>query len=57
MTAVDDKHNDLGGSGGFLGQPTTAEAITPNGLGTYRHYEHGSIYWRHDLRSPSRCTG
>ncbi len=49
MTVIDDKHADLGGDGGLLGQPTTVEAITPNGLGSYRHYERGSIYWRHDF--------
>jgi uncharacterized protein with LGFP repeats len=47
MTAIDEKHFLLGGAQGFLGQPTTPELPTPNGLGSYRHYQGGSIYWNH----------
>jgi hypothetical protein len=49
MTPIDDKHDAFGGDAGFLGQAATPELPTPNGLGSYRHYAHGSIYWRHDL--------
>ena len=28
---------------GFLGPPTTDERVTPNSLGSYRHYQGGSI--------------
>jgi uncharacterized protein with LGFP repeats len=49
MSAIDDKYTQLGGSQGFLGQPTSSELITPNGLGSYRHYQGGSIYWNHAL--------
>ena len=45
MTAIDDKYALLGGAQSFLGQPTTPEYTTPNGLGSYRHYQGGSIYW------------
>lgn len=45
MTEIDDKYNILGGASSFLGQPTDIERITPNGLGRYRHYQGGSIYW------------
>ena len=44
-TPVSDKYAQLGGPGGFLGQPTIPENSTPDGVGRYRHYEHGSIYW------------
>jgi hypothetical protein len=44
-TPISDKYAQLGGAGGFLGQPTTAETPTPDGVGRYRHYEGGSIYW------------
>ena len=44
-TPISDKYAQLGGAGGFLGQPTIAETSTPDGVGRYRHYEHGSIYW------------
>lgn len=47
MSEIDDKYNQLGGSSGFLGQPTSPEQATPNGLGRYRHYQGGSIYWSH----------
>jgi hypothetical protein len=30
---------------GFLGYPTTSETLTPNGLGQFNHFQHGSIYW------------
>jgi hypothetical protein len=45
MTAIDDKHAALGGSGGFLGAPTSAETTCPDGVGRFRHYNGGSIYW------------
>ncbi len=49
MSAIDDKYLLLGGAQGFLGQPTSPELLTPNGLGSYRHYQGGSIYWNHSL--------
>lgn len=45
---VSDKYAQLGGSASFLGSPTTPEAPTPDGIGSYRHYQHGSIYWSPD---------
>lgn len=45
MSEIDDKYNLLGGSAGLLGQPQDIERATPNGLGRYRHYNGGSIYW------------
>jgi Uncharacterized protein potentially involved in peptidoglycan biosynthesis len=47
MTLIDEKYALLGGAQSFLGQPTTVELPTPNGLGSYRHYQGGSIYWNH----------
>ena len=41
---IDQKYRALGGENGFLGKPTTGEAICPDGIGRYRHYEGGSIY-------------
>jgi hypothetical protein len=49
MSAIDDKYAALGGPQGFLGQPTIPEQFTPNGLGSYRHFQGGSIYWNHTL--------
>lgn len=49
MTAIDRKYSDLGGEKSFLGKATDVERPTPNGLGSYRHYEGGSIYWKHTL--------
>jgi LGFP repeat len=42
---ISDKYAQLGGPGGFLGKPTIDEKVAPDGVGHYRHYEHGSIYW------------
>jgi uncharacterized protein with LGFP repeats len=35
----------LRGTDGFLGFPTTDELGTPDRVGRYNHFEHGSIYW------------
>lgn len=43
---VDQKYAQLGGPGGFLGPPVTVERLTPNALGSYRHYQGGSIYFK-----------
>ncbi len=45
MTAIDDKHAALGGNAGFLGSPVIPESPTPDGVGRFRHYQGGSIYW------------
>ena len=42
---IDGKYNSLGGANSFLGQPTEAEQTAPDGVGRYRHYQGGSIYW------------
>lgn len=49
MSEIDDKYNLQGGATGFLGQPIDVEKSTPNGLGRYRHYQGGSIYWHHAI--------
>src|SRR5215470_16506487 len=43
MSAIDDKYSALGV--GFLGQPTSPEQSCPDGIGRFRHYQDGSIYW------------
>jgi hypothetical protein len=45
MTAIDDKFAQLGGIQGFLGAPSGPEQSAPDGIGRYRHFTHGSIYW------------
>lgn len=30
---------------GYLGYPLTDELSTPDGIGRYNHFQHGSIYW------------
>ncbi|HEY5952334.1 MAG TPA: hypothetical protein VIV40_42845, partial [Kofleriaceae bacterium] len=42
---IDAKYRMLGGCSSFLGRPTTAETATPDGVGRYSVFEHGSIYW------------
>jgi hypothetical protein len=45
MSQIDSKYNQLGGSNSFLGQPTIEELVCPDGIGHFRHYQGGSIYW------------
>lgn len=45
MSAIDDKYVALGGAGNFLGAPVSQETSTPDGVGHFRHYQGGSIYW------------
>jgi len=42
---IDQKYASLGGPGGFLGSPIIPETTTPDGVGRYRQYQNGSIYW------------
>lgn len=43
--AIRDKWEDLGGSGGSLGDPTSDEIGTPDGIGRYNSFQGGMIYW------------
>ncbi len=43
--AIDVEYHALGACGGILGAPITAEAGAPDGVGRYRVFERGSIYW------------
>ena len=45
MSDIDVKYAALGGPAGWLGPATTAELVAPDGIGHYRHYRSGSIYW------------
>src|SRR3954470_19281088 len=45
MSDIDAKYQQLGGPGGFLGNPASSENTTPDGVGRYRHFQGGSIYW------------
>jgi hypothetical protein len=47
-TPISDKYAQLGGAAGFLGQPIIAETWAPDGVGRFRHYQGGSIYWHPD---------
>ncbi|HZS05226.1 MAG TPA: hypothetical protein VFD58_10365 [Blastocatellia bacterium] len=42
---IDQKYYSLGGPRSFLGSPVTPELTAPDGVGRYRHYQGGSIYW------------
>jgi uncharacterized protein with LGFP repeats len=48
MTAIDEKFAQLGGAQGFLGAPSGPEQGIPDGIGSFRHFAHGSIYWAPD---------
>jgi uncharacterized protein with LGFP repeats len=56
MSDIDTKYAALGGSSGFLGAPETTEATCPDGVGRYRHYHGGSIYW-HPLTGAHEVHG
>lgn len=42
---IDARYQALGGARGFLGAATTAVTVCPDGVGYFRHYKGGSIYW------------
>jgi len=44
-SSIEIKYNQLGGSTGWLGNATSEEQNTPDGIGRFRHYTRGSIYW------------
>jgi uncharacterized protein with LGFP repeats len=39
------KYGSLGWERGTLSYPTTDETVTPDHIGRYTHFVHGSIYW------------
>src|ERR1700680_5132255 len=45
MSAISDKCAALGGATGFLGGPAGPESPAPDGVGSFQHYQFGSIYW------------
>jgi uncharacterized protein with LGFP repeats len=45
MTAIDDKYAGLGGNAGLLGAPLDVERPTADGVGRFRAYLNGSLYW------------
>jgi uncharacterized protein with LGFP repeats len=53
---IDQKYQSLGGASGFLGAPEAPEQATPDGVGRYRHYAGGSIYW-HPLTDAHEVHG
>ncbi|MGB3199680.1 MAG: hypothetical protein WBA99_02190 [Nodosilinea sp.] len=44
-TFINAKYAALSSAAGFLGSPTTAVTICPDGVGYFRHFQGGSIYW------------
>jgi uncharacterized protein with LGFP repeats len=45
MSEIDKKYEELGGTNGVLGKSVASESTCPDGIGRYRHYVNGSIYW------------
>jgi hypothetical protein len=43
--AIRDKYRSLKEYWGLLGFPVTDEMTTPDRIGRYNHFQHGSIYW------------
>ncbi len=48
-STINDKYLALGGASGFLGAPTIPESTAPDGVGKYRHYEGGSVYFHPEV--------
>jgi hypothetical protein len=42
---IEDRYRQLGAGHSFLGTPAVQERSCPDGIGRYRHYEGGSLYW------------
>jgi hypothetical protein len=42
---IERKYLELGGEQSVLGRPQGEERPTPDGVGRFRHFERGSIYW------------
>lgn len=51
MEQIDAKYQALGGATGFLKAPQGNAQLCPDGLGRYRHYAGGSIYWHPDTEA------
>src|SRR5258708_3949449 len=45
QSAIDDKHNALGGDAGLLGGAIEDMKPAPDGTGFFRRYANGMIYW------------
>ncbi|WP_432535000.1 LGFP repeat-containing protein [Kineococcus arenarius] len=55
------RYEALGGAAGFLGEPITGETGTPDGRGSYVHFQGGSVYWSpttgaHEVHGAIRAT-
>jgi hypothetical protein len=44
-----DRYRQLGGDGSFLGYPVTHNAFGADGVGMFRRFEHGVIYWHPNI--------
>ncbi len=42
---IEARYQALGGARGFLGAAATPVTVCPDGIGYFRHYKGGSIYW------------
>lgn len=42
---IDQKYQNMGGPSSLLGEPTGAETIAPDGVGHFRYFRGGVIYW------------
>ncbi|GMV83610.1 MAG: hypothetical protein AMXMBFR7_47940 [Planctomycetota bacterium] len=45
MSEITKKWESLGGKSGFLGDAVAEEKSCPDGVGRYREFQHGHIYW------------
>jgi hypothetical protein len=57
---IEAKYTALGGPSGLLGSSATAVTSCPDGIGFFRHFRGGSIYWRpetgaHEIHGPIKA--
>lgn len=45
FSSINTKYQELGGCASILGAPVTDELVCPDGVGGFRVFERGSIYW------------
>jgi uncharacterized protein with LGFP repeats len=53
---INAKYAALGGAAGFLGPTASAVSVCPDGIGWFRHFRDGSIYW-HPAVGAHECHG
>ncbi len=49
LSEIEQRYREEGAGGGLLGPPTCDEMPCDDGIGRYRHFKNGSIFWHPDI--------